>query len=351
MTRPPREEQPAMPYAAIDLHVRRSEVLIVDDAGEVLLARRIDTQREQFGRIFVDRPPMRILLESCTHSEWVAQCLEGYGHEVIVADPNYAPMYEQRVRKIKTDRRDVAALARACRSGIYRRAHRVSAEQRQRRRALRVRRHLVQMRGRAVQLIGAYLRQEGLRLPRGGAETVLVRLARVAMPASLSTVLQPLRDVLATLADTLERADAAIAVIAREDVVIKRLMTAPGVGPIVAATFSAVLDSPDRFDGDVRRASAFVGLVPREYSSGERRYQGRITKGGPSELRSLVIQSSWTIWRSRSAAASRLRVWAHALAARRGRQVAVVALARRLTRILVAMWRDETDFRWTTAIA
>jgi transposase len=351
MTRTPRKEQPAMPYAAIDLHVRRREVLIVDDAGGVLLARRIDTQREQFARIFANRAPMRILLESCTHSEWVAQCLEGYGHDVIVADPNYAPMYEARVRKIKTDRRDVAALARACRLGIYRRAHRVSAVQRDRRRALRVRRQLVQMRGRAVQLIGAYLRQEGLRLPRGNAETTLDRLARVSMPAPLSIVLQPLRTVLETLAATITHADAEIATIAREDAVIKRLMTAPGVGPIVATTFHAVLDTPNRFGGDVRRATAFLGLVPREYSSGERRFKGRITKGGPTELRSLLVQASWTIWRSRSGIASGLRAWAHAVAARRGRQVAVVALARRLTRILVAMWRDETDFQWTPTTA
>lgn len=340
-----------MPYAAIDLHVRRSEVLIVDETGAVVLARRIDTKREQFRQIFADRPSMRILLESCTHSEWVAQCLEGYGHDVIVADPNYAPMYEGRVRKIKTDRRDVAALARACRLGIYRPAHRVSPQQRDRRRALRVRRQLVQMRGRAVQLIGAYLRQEGLRLPPGGAETVLARLARVPMPAPLAAVLEPLREVVGTIATVIARADAAITAVAREDVVIKRLMTAPGVGPIVAATFHAVLDSPERFDGDARRATAFLGLVPREYSSGERRHKGRITKGGPSELRSLLVQASWTVWRSRSAPASRLRAWAHTLAARRGRQVAVVALARRLARILVAMWRDETEFRWTPMTA
>ena len=340
-----------MPYAAIDLHVRRSEVLILDDEDQVLVARRIDTHRDAVAHLFEGREPMRILLESCTHSEWVAQCLEGYGHEVIVADPNYAPMYEQRVRKIKTDRRDVAALARACRQGIYRRAHRVSPAQRGRRQALRVRRQLVQMRGRAVQLVGAFLRQEGLRLPSGMADTVLTRLARVPLPASLAAALMPLRHVLETLGTAIAAADAAVTTVARQDRAIARLMTAPGVGPIVATTFHAVLDSPARFGGDARRVTAFLGLVPREYSSGERHHKGRITKGGPTELRSLLVQASWTIWRSRTAAASRLRAWAHALAARRGRQVAVVALARRLARILVAMWRDETDFRGTPAMS
>lgn len=334
-----------MTYAAIDLHVRRSEVLIIDEAEHVVFARRIDTDRPALADVFAARPPMRILIESCTHSEWVAQQLEGYGHEVIVADPNYTPMYEQRVRKIKTDRRDAVALARACRRGIYRRAHRVSGEQRHRRRMLRIRRQLVQMRGRAVQTIGAFLRQEGLRLPRGHADSVLDRLARVVMPPALAQVLRPLREVLETLTATLQAADTAVAQLAREDPAIARLMTAPGVGPIVATTFHAVLDSPARFEGDVRRATAFLGLVPREYSSGERRHRGRITKGGPSEVRTLLVQAGWTIWRSRSAEASGLRMWAQALAARRGRQIAVVAIARRLARILVAMWRDQTDFR------
>ena len=89
---------------------------------------------------------MRILLETGTESEWVAQALETAGHEVIVADPNYAPMYGEIRRKVKTDRRDVAALAEANRRGWYRATHRVSAAQRALRQVLRSRRQLVQMR-------------------------------------------------------------------------------------------------------------------------------------------------------------------------------------------------------------
>ena len=114
----------------------------------------------------------------------------------------------------------------------------------------------------------------------------------------------------------------------------------------MALTYVAVLDTPARFGGDARRASAFLGWVPSEDSSGERRHKGGITKTGPPELRSLLIQASWTIWRGRTAAGVALRTWAHALAARRGRRVAIVALARRLSRILFAMWRDETTFEY-----
>lgn len=82
-------------------------------------------------QVFALRPRMRILLEASTESEWVAQHLEQMGHEVIVADPNYAPMYGQRSRRIKTDRRDVTALREACQHGTYRLAHRRSARQHQ----------------------------------------------------------------------------------------------------------------------------------------------------------------------------------------------------------------------------
>src|SRR5437016_492752 len=118
-----------MLYGAIDLHLRRSQIRIVDEDGRVVIDSRIDTSAASFEAWFGPYPPMRLLLESSTESEWVAQRLEACGHEVIVADPNYVAMYATRTRRIKTDRRDVAALADACRQGVYRHAHRVATAQ------------------------------------------------------------------------------------------------------------------------------------------------------------------------------------------------------------------------------
>ena len=84
--------------------------------------------------------------------------------------------------------------------------------------------------------------------------------------------------------------------------------------------------------------------MPSEDSSAERQHKGHITKTGPGDLRALLVQASWVIWRSRRPEAAALRRWVEAFAARRGRRIAMVALARRLTRILYAMWRDATDF-------
>lgn len=330
-----------MEYGAIDLHLRRCQIRIVTEDGQVVCERSVATTAEALSDLFGSRPPMTVLLEAGTESEWVAQVLERCGHTAIVADPNYTLMYGARQR-IKTDRRDAAALAEACRRGIYRRAHRVSAEQRRNRRALRIREQLVRVRTQTINLLRAQLRQEGHRLGRGGSGSVVARYAQLTLPPALRTALQPLIDLLTHLQAALREAEAGATQRAAGDPVVRRLMTVPGIGPITALTFRATLDDVTRFDS-AASASAYVGLVPSEDSSAERRRRGPITKRGPTALRSLLIQAAWSTWRQRQAGGA-LYAWVERLAARRGKQVAVVALARRLTRILYAMWRDQTDF-------
>lgn len=229
--------------------------------------------------------------------------------------------------------------------GHYRRAHRVSAAARDLRRTLRVRTQLVRARAGAICVARSLLRQEGLRVASGTAECVLDRLARVPLSPALTTILAPVRALITHLNAQLAALDATLRTQARADARVRRLMTAPGVGPLVALHFVAGLDTPARFGGSAARASAYLGLVPSEDSSAERRLKGHITKTGPRDLRALLVQASWTVWRSKTADAQALRAWAHALAARRGRRIAVVALARRLSRILYALWRDETEFQ------
>jgi transposase len=119
-----------MKYGAIDLHTRYSQIRLIDAEGRVLRDQKVRTTAEQLLAAFAGHGPVRIVVESSTESEWVARALEAAGHTVIVADPNYAPMYGEVRRKVKTDRRDVAALAEANRRGWYRAVHRVSAAQR-----------------------------------------------------------------------------------------------------------------------------------------------------------------------------------------------------------------------------
>jgi len=143
-----------MDHIGMDVHKKESQICILTEAGE-LIERRVRTEPQRFTAVLGDRPRGRILLEASTESEWVARCLETLGHEVIVADPNFAPMYATRTRKIKTDHRDARALAEACLLGAYRRARRLSDPQRHVRGRLAVRDALVRTRTRYISLIRA----------------------------------------------------------------------------------------------------------------------------------------------------------------------------------------------------
>jgi transposase len=330
-----------MVYGAIDLHMRYSQIRIVDAEGQVRRERRVMTTRERLIEAFAHVGPVRVLLETGTESEWVAQALETAGYTVIVADPNYAPMYGELRRRVKTDRRDVAALAEANRRGWYRATHRVSAAQREIRQVLRSRRQLVQMRSGTVSVVRALLRQAGYRLASGSAEGVPTRLARLPLPVALATTVAPLARVIAQVSETIAEVDARLTAYAAQDPVVQRLRTVPGVGVVVGLTFRAFVDDVHRF-ARAAQVSAAIGLVPWEDSSAERRHRGHISKAGPRELRSLLVQAAWACWRSHGSAT--LRAWVERLAARRGKRIAVVALARRLSRILFAVWRDQTAF-------
>ena len=169
-----------MDHIGIDVHKKESQICILAEGGE-LLEQRIRTEPERFAAVFGARPRGRIVLETSTESEWVARCLEGLGHEVIVADPNFAPMYATRSRKVKTDRRDARALADACLLGAYRPAHRRSDPQRHVRGRLLVRDAIVRTRTRYISLIRALLRQHGYRIPSGSAEGFPLRVGALAL--------------------------------------------------------------------------------------------------------------------------------------------------------------------------
>src|SRR5512146_357372 len=163
-----------MDHVGIDLHKRESQICIETADGEVI-ERRIRTERDRFVAFLGPRPKSRILLEAMTESEWVARCLEELGHEVVVADPNFAAMYATRSRRVKTDRRDAVTLADACRLGAYRHAHRTSERQRQVRAELVVREAVVRSRTKFIALTGALLRREGPRIRSGNADHFLRR--------------------------------------------------------------------------------------------------------------------------------------------------------------------------------
>ena len=331
-----------MEYGAIDLHKRESQIRIVTDDGQTI-DHRIATTRERLRDIFGGRSRMRILVEASTESEWVAQHLEDLGHEVIVADPNYGLMYGHRSRRVKTDYRDVVGLAEACQHGTYRRAHRRSARQHEVQCRLNVRQELVQARTRAISLTRSITRAAGLRLRGGRTETFRMRLAALETSSAMTVTLSPLCSVLEVLDSELATADAQFETLVASDPIVTRLTTLPGIGPITASAFVAALDVASRF-ARAGQVTSYLGLVPQEYSSGEKQRRGRVMRSAHPQVQSLLVQAAWRIRRSTDPRTAAFRIWAQGVAHRRGTKVAMVALARRVARTLFAMWRDGTDF-------
>jgi len=337
-----------MDHIGIDVHKNQSQICILTADAE-LIEKRIRTDRDRFAAVLGSRPTATILIEASTESEWVARCLESQGHKVIVADPNYAPMYSHRSRRVKTDRRDARALAEACRIKGYRKAHRAADERRHVRGRLAAREALVQTRTKYICLVRALLRREGLRIRPGSSSNFVERVGELDISKPLQREIAPILRLMAPLNRQIERATKDLEKIAHQDPTVRRLCTAPGVGPITAASFAAIIDTPERFKG-AHQVESYLGLVPRELSSGEKQRKGRITKTGDRRTRYLLVEAAWALLRSKRPAVAPLQAWTERLAARRGRRVAVVALARKLAGILYAMMRDETEFNdkyWT----
>ena len=294
-----------MEYGAIDLQKHESQIRIVKEDGAIV-DQRIATTRDRFAAVFWGRPRMRIFLEASTESEWVAQHLERFGHEVIVADPNFTPVYSHRSRRIKTDRRDVAALAEACQRGYYRAAHRRSAAQRTVQCQLNIRRELTDSRTRAISLALAMTRGAGLRIRSGSTESFLTRLSALDLPSSIAATLAPLRHLITVLNEELTQADDAFAKLVADDPVVTHLTTMPGIGPITASAYVAALDDVSRF-GRAAQVTSYLGLVPCGYSSGEQQRRGRVVRSAHPPVQALLVQAAWRMSRSKDPRIAALR--------------------------------------------
>lgn len=336
--------RPVVKHVGMDLGKRQSHACTRGPDGKVRHA-RIKTTREGLTDL-LGSGGGRLLLEASTTSEWVARHAESLGWEVVVADPNYAPMYAERSRQVKTDRRDAEALLMACEKGTYRPAHRLSDAARQARTKAQVRKVFVRMRARAI--VQAKSRMSILGLsdiaasPRGFA----ARWKKQEFPPELAeemNILKPLVEMAGLLSERIADCDEQLERLSEEVPEMALLMSMPGIGPVTAATWLATLDTPERFEA-AENVASYLGLVAREWSSSERRYQGSITKKGPSELRSLLVEAAWTVLSGRAGKADPLRTWGLQVAKRRGNKIAVVALARKMCLILYVMWREKVTY-------
>jgi len=309
--------------------------------GEVV-ARRTVTKLEELEDVLGENsPPAKVAFEACREAWHVHDVLAAWGHEPLLLDTTRVKQLGIGQHGRKTDRIDAEVHARAVEKGSLPLAHVLTPERRQLRMALGTRRTLVEARAQFITTVRGIFRAHGQRVPSCAADHFLDHAAKMPRTEAVAALTDPLLVVLKHLDEQLVRSAVQLEQLCAHEPVVQVLTSAPSIGRITACAFIACIDGAGRFR-NAHQVESYLGLVPLEDSSGGKQRLGAITKHGNGYVRTLLVESAWTI--INHASNDPLAKWANGVAQRRNPFVAAVATARRLAGILWAMWRDGTYY-------
>jgi len=334
------KERSTMRKVALDLGAKKTSYCEVS-GGQVVGRATVGSMETLRPLLGPEQPAATVAIEACREAWYVHDLLTGWGNQVVLVDTTRSRQLGIGQHGRKTDRIDAEVLARAVERGGIPVAHLLSPHRRELRRQLGVRRALVETRANLVTTMRGLAREQGDKLPSCTTAS-FAGAVRKAAKGALLTLLEPLLKTLDVLEPQLSAVEEELGKLCSKEPVIAQLCTAPGVGAIVAASFVSVVDDAKRF----RRAhqvESYIGLVPSENTTGGRRRVGAISKKGNSYLRALLVQGAWAVL-CKSSKDDPLRRWGEAIAERRGKRIAVIAIARRLVGILWAMWRANSVY-------
>lgn len=326
-----------MRKVALDLGVRKTTLCEIAD-GKVIARATVEQLSSLEQWLGPSQPAADVVIEACQSAWHAYDLLTEWGNRVYLLDTTRARHIGVGQHGRKTDRLDAEALARALEKGAIPLAHVLSPERREIRQQLRVHSALVASRTEHIARIRGLVRECGQSLPSCDTGVFVRTVKKSKLSARVQVLIGPLLVVVETINAQLEKADLELGRLLEREPVVQRLMTVPAVGPIVAAGFISVIDNAKRFE-NAHQVESYLGLVPSENSSSDRRRIGSITKKGNSYLRSLLVQAGWVIITSVNKN-DPLHLWGKAVAERRGKRIATVAIARRLVGVLWALWRD-----------
>ncbi len=334
-------------FAGLDVSVNETSVCIVDDTGRIV--REAKAASEPDALLAVLKNPTyhfkRIGLEAGPLSQWLYSALGEANLPVICVETRHMRAV-LKAQINKTDRNDARGIAQMMRVGLYRPVH-VKTLRSQKLRMLLTHRKLLQSKAIAIDNdLRGTLRNFGLKVGVVGAARFEARIKElIENIPDLAVLIEPLLVVRRVLREQIAVLHRRLLAIVRDDEVCRRLMTVPGVGPVVALTYRATVDVPTRFRNS-RAVGAVLGLTPCKHQSGESDRTGAISKCGDEMMRVMLYEAA-QILLMRSARWSWLKAWAMQITGRRGLKKAIVALARRLAVIMHRIWMDGTEFRWT----
>src|SRR3984893_7546778 len=338
-------------FAGVDVSVKETSVCIVDGTGRIVKELRVASEPDALLRV-LGNPAYRfkrIGLEAGPLSQWLFSALAEAGLPVICVETRHMRAV-LKAQINKTDRNDARGMAQMMRAGLYRPVH-VKTLRSQKLRMLLTHRKLLQSNFIAVENdLRGTLRNFGLKVGIVGKVKFETRIKELVenLP-DLVVLVEPLLIVRRALREQIGILHRRLLAIVWGDEVCRRLMTVPGVGPVVALTYRATVDVPARFRNSEAVCAVF-GLTPSKYQSGEIDRTGGISRCGDEMMRVMLYEAA-QVMLLRSAKWSWLKAWAMKIARHRGMKKAIVALARRLAVIMHRIWVDGTDFRWTRELA
>ena len=328
----------------IDIGKNNFHLIGLDDAGEIVLRRKLS--RRQLAERLVNLPPCLVGMEACIGAHHLSRRLLALGHDARIMPAQYVKPY---LRGQKNDYRDAEAIAEAVQRPRMRFVAPKSIEQLDLQSMHRVRSRLVRHRTSVINQIRTFLLERGIPV-RQGARFLIAALPEILaqhgnlLSARMEHILMDLCDDLHHLNDRLERMTEEIGVVATGDAACQRLMTVPGVGPVIASAMVAAVGDGAAFDRG-RDFAAFLGLVPRQMSTGGETILGRISKRGNTYLRTLFIRGAKIIlMHTKSWPKHRFGPWLEAASKRKHKNVLAVALANKLARIAWSVLRHGDDY-------
>tara|TARA_R110002096_G_C14534827_1_gene717988 strand:+ start:82 stop:1119 length:1038 start_codon:yes stop_codon:yes gene_type:complete len=333
-------------YAGLDVSLRSCALCIVDNNGKVHLEKELPCEIMDIADCLAKfpNPIERVGFEAGAMSQHLFFGLQENGFDVVCMEARQVSAALSAMRN-KTDKTDAKGIAQILRTGWFSPVHMKSREAHGVRALLSTRKALLKKTMDLANEVRGLLKIFGVRLPRTvkhGSFDALVR-PMIEMDEILAHAIIPLLDARVVLFQHYLELDRRVKRAASQDDVCMRMMTVPGVGPIVALTFKAAVDDPTRFKKS-RTVAAHFGLTPRRFQSGEHDNPGRISKAGDRDVRATLYAAANALL-MRTMAGSQIKTWGMRLMRTKGRRRAVVAVARKLAVLLHRMWIDGSEFR------
>jgi transposase len=334
-------------YAGLDVSLKLTSVCVVDEKGRIVREAKVESEPCALISFFsqLGLPMTRVGLEAGPLSQHLHAGLIEAGFGAVLLETRHVKAALSAMT-VKTDRKDARGIAQLLRMGWFRPVHCKSMPAQEKRALLTARKLLVSKLIDVEMSVRGILRGFGLKV---GPTTKKVFVDKVKMliagQTTLELVIEPLLRCHGALRSEFAILHRQLLAVVRGDATCRRLMTAPGVGPVAVLTFTATVDDPARFASS-RSVGPHFGLTPRKYQSGETDVTGGITKAGDAMTRSALYEAALSML-FKSQRMSALKAWAMQVARRRGMKRAIVALARKLATVLHRMWVDGAEFRWT----